>query len=902
MKKTKLLTLILSGILSYTSVTPVMASGIQNVGSVSVQETSVFGFKDINEYDWYYNAVQSLAEKGIMTGLNSEEFGPQEIASRAEFATILYRMENQPSVNYHSVFSDVADGQYYSKAVVWANQEGIIKGYGNGKFGPSDQMTREQLVTMMHRYAMYKNYDMEEGDFSEFPDRENVTDFAKEAMSWSVAVGLIKGDQGKLNPQGSLNRAVTATVVERFLEAYVEEKVYTVKQDGTGNFRTIQEAVNKVQPGETVEVYGGIYREEVVLPQGGTDEEHRITIKAAEGEEVTITGAEIVPGSSWVYDESTQIYELKLEREFFGLNAESEYFNPFAERWMSKGSRYTDYFTCGCVYINDQPMAQQWSVNDVVAKENSWYAVVDETTGETTIYANFGGEDPRNEKNIVEVNKRMQCITAAWNQGYITVDGFEVMKGCGPKTIDFWMTTAEAMYGAIATNGGYHWIIENCEVTQCRGVAIDFGSGSCKQENKYGGEPEKYGYHIIRYCNVHDNGTNGMMAYRGAYTEIHNNVLANNNALNTGLLSEAYIKDVSGGWGINIHDNYLYSDQEWSARPIWLDSECDGSIVSNNIIYDANNGFTYVDLECNAGWLLVSNNILVGTGWGTVLNSHAYLVNNLILDAPSTNVRWGGNSSTAMPGAEGYDGYSRAMRIMEPGTLHVIGEEETSRFETYNRFNKLMGNIFLGQGPVSAKKSGEALQECTESEYQGVYTQVYLNPDQETNKDYSGGCWKDPVANEKYKGKLAWIPVAGEETLGLATQYYGNECDYNLYCAGAQGIDEQYATARGYLADQNSVVTSGGSYQISGDADFFKLTLVVDSSMQEMEVPVFTGEYLGAATCYQQEGYNFLAPDVNVDFFGNSRGSTTTIAGPFAELKTGTNTFELWSEDKLKAE
>lgn len=107
------------------------------------------------------------------------------------------------------------------------------------------------------------------------------------------------------------------------------------------------------------------------------------------------------------------------------------------------------------------------------------------------------------------------------------------------------------------------------------GVAIDFGCGSAKQEIKYGGEPKLYGYHIIRNNHVHDNGTNGIMAYRGAYTEISWNKLVNNNTLNTGLLSEAYIKNVSGGWGINIHDNYLYSDQDWSTFPLWLDSECD---------------------------------------------------------------------------------------------------------------------------------------------------------------------------------------------------------------------------------------------------------------------------------------------------------------------------------------
>lgn len=554
-------------------------------------------------------------------------------------------------------------------------------------------------------------------------------------------------------------------------------------------------------------------------------------------------------------------------------------------------------------------MDQKWSLADVAADADTWYAVVDSDTGYTTIYANFGGEDPTDNGNDVEINSRMQCITAKWNQGYITIDGFTIMRGCGPKTIDFWMTTAEAMYGAIATNGGYYWIMENCDVTQCRGVAIDFGNGSGKQEMKHEGEPgmkafgepELYGYHIIRNNNVHDNGTNGMMAYRGAYTEIYNNSLSNNNALNTGLLSEAYIKDVSGGWGINIHDNYLYSDQAWSARPIWLDCECDGSIVSNNIIYDANAGFTYIDLECNAGWLMVSNNVLIGVGWGTTLESHAYFVNNLFLNTPTSNRTWNSNGSTAMAGAEGYDGYSRAMRIAEPGTLNMIGAKDTSRFETYNRYNKLIGNIFFDNGPVAASSGGNVLSECAPKDFIGVYTEAYLNPDTSSNKDYSGGCWKDSAMNDLYKGIMAWIPVESDSSLGTATKLYGNECDYNVYYGGAEKINQQYATARSYEADANSIEVDGGSYTIDGDAESISITLTVDSSVTDVEAPAITGSYLGAASCYQQEGYEWYSPDVDTDFFGNERDSANTVVGPFADLKTGINTYKLWPAEGKQA-
>ena len=671
-------------------------------------------------------------------------------------------------------------------------------------------------------------------------------------------------------------------------------------RDGSGDYTTLQEAADAVQPGQTILVKAGVYREEVVFPQGGTSEESRIVLKAAEGEDVVVTGSDIIDGSQWIYDEAQSVYSLTLPKDYFGMNAEGEYFNPFAVNWMSKGSQYENFFSCGCVYINDVIMSQQWTLEDAAANAYTWYATVDETTGETVIYANFGDLDPASDENTVEINNRMQCITAKWNQGYITIDGLTVKHGCGPKTIDFWMTTAEAMYGAIATNGGHHWIIENCNVTECRGVAIDFGNGSGKQEIKYGGEPELYGYHTIRYCNVSNNGTNGMMAYRGPYTEIYGCTLANNNTLNTGMLSEAYIKDVSGGWGIKIHDNYFYTDSEGTARPIWLDCECEGSEITNNIICDMNNGFSYVDLECNAGWLLIANNVFVSTGWGQVLESHSYLVNNLyLMNGQETDTAWNTDASTAMPGAEGFDGYSRAMRITEPGTLNMIGKEDTSRFETYNRFNKLLGNVFFDYGVTAAKDYdyGETTVKAESSEnFNGIYTEVSLSTDPDANKDYSGGCWKNEEMDALYKGILAWLPVEGDDTFGTGTMVYGNECDYNVYYGGAQSINEQYSDE--YIADEHSITSEGGSYTIEATPDSFKLTLNVDDSVRTVNAPHMTGEYLGAATLYEQVGIEFMAPDVDADFFGNSRDAENTVAGPFADLESGENVYTLWPQEE----
>ena len=147
-----------------------------------------------------------------------------------------------------------------------------------------------------------------------------------------------------------------------------------------------------------------------------------------------------------------------------------------------------------------------------------------------------------------------------------------------------------------------------------------------------------------------------------------------------------------------------------------------------------------------------------------------------------------------------------------------------------------------------------------------------------------------------YKGILAWLPVEGDDTLGTGTMVYGNECDYNVYYGGAQSINEQYSDE--YTADEHSITSEGGSYTIEATPDSFKLTLNVDDSVRTVNAPHMTGEYLGAATLYEQVGIEFMAPDVDADFFGNSRDAENTVAGPFADLESGENVYTLWPQEE----
>ena len=179
-------------------------------------------FVDVAEGDWYYDAVTDVYDAGLMTGIDETHFAPNQKLARAQFALILYRLNNSPKVDGKSPFKDVADGDWYTDAVIWANKKGIITGYTDtGLFGPGDDITREQLVVMMYRYQKsISDVKAESVDLSDFKDGAKVSAFAKEAMEWAVGTGVISGkDNGTvLDPQGTATRAECATIIIRMLD------------------------------------------------------------------------------------------------------------------------------------------------------------------------------------------------------------------------------------------------------------------------------------------------------------------------------------------------------------------------------------------------------------------------------------------------------------------------------------------------------------------------------------------------------------------------------------------------------------------------------------------------------------------------------------------------------------
>ena len=190
-----------------------------------IESSPKLPFTDVEKGIWFYDAVKYNYENKIMTGLTDESFGPYEKLARAQFAVILYRMNEEPEIEYSERFPDIADNTWYTNAILWSAQNQIVTGYTDtGLFGPADNITREQMAVMMYRYAVnFKGQDAENlVDLDQFKDASAVSSFAKEAMQWAVGNGIITGkDNGtRLDPQASASRAECAIIIQRFIEKF----------------------------------------------------------------------------------------------------------------------------------------------------------------------------------------------------------------------------------------------------------------------------------------------------------------------------------------------------------------------------------------------------------------------------------------------------------------------------------------------------------------------------------------------------------------------------------------------------------------------------------------------------------------------------------------------------------
>ena len=185
-----------------------------------------FPFTDVVAGTWYYGAAAYAYNNGLFAGMTPTTFAPNATMTRAMLVSVLWRLAGEPAPKAPNTFVDVPDGAWYTDAVTWAAENGVVSGIGGSRFDPSGFVTREQTAEILYNYAHSKGYDVSaRADLTVFPDAGSVSGWAEKALSWANAAGLINGTvrdgQTILDPQGSASRAQVAMILMNYVEHVV---------------------------------------------------------------------------------------------------------------------------------------------------------------------------------------------------------------------------------------------------------------------------------------------------------------------------------------------------------------------------------------------------------------------------------------------------------------------------------------------------------------------------------------------------------------------------------------------------------------------------------------------------------------------------------------------------------
>jgi hypothetical protein len=281
-------------------------------------------------------------------------------------------------------------------------------------------------------------------------------------------------------------------------------------------YLTISRAAQVAQPGDTVVIHGGVYREQVMPPRGGTSEQTRIVYLAAPGESVVLKGSEHI--TSWTA-EGRGVWRAEMPDSFFGG------FNPYTTRVAGPGLATDTWQHLGEVYLDGAALTEQPTCEAVAANAGNWFA--EKVDGVTRIWANFGAADPT--RQLAEINVRATAFTPAGRGvSYITFDGLTVAQ-----TANNWASLDQEQPGAISTGDGTHWIIQHATITDAKCAAIATGRpGRDTSRNTYnrpafsdlGDDIEAVGHHLIRNNLIQRAGEAGIFGLlHGSKSEIYGN-------------------------------------------------------------------------------------------------------------------------------------------------------------------------------------------------------------------------------------------------------------------------------------------------------------------------------------------------------------------------------------------
>ena len=228
----KLIALLLAVTLICGVCLAVTGTTVQDTGTADASSTAqlltlstVFTFSDVPADTWYADAVAYVSSAGIMGGTTATTFSPDEVMTRAMLVTVLYRLAGRPAVSGTDTFADTALDGWYSDAVLWAYQKGVVSGYEIGLFGTNDPVSREQFAAILWKYAGCPT--AESG--TDYADESTIASYAAEAVDWARAYGIINGKDGSLfDPHGIATRAQTAVILMNYIQSSKELPTDTV--------------------------------------------------------------------------------------------------------------------------------------------------------------------------------------------------------------------------------------------------------------------------------------------------------------------------------------------------------------------------------------------------------------------------------------------------------------------------------------------------------------------------------------------------------------------------------------------------------------------------------------------------------------------------------------------------
>jgi len=390
---------------------------------------------------------------------------------------------------------------------------------------------------------------------------------------------------------------------------------------------TITKAESLANPGDQIVIHKGIYREAILLQKGGTSQNAKITFSAATGEDVQIKGSERF--NSWVKVGATWRAELP-ESYFKGSN-------PFT-LWITKDSMAH----LGNVYLNNKPLSEKHTIEEVGNTVESWSTI--QENGKTILVANFGKSNPN--KELTEINVRPTAFSAnSLGVNYVMLDGFEISQIASPMA-----SINGEQSGAIAVNGGTHWIIQNCSLSDCKSVAISIGQTGHAYPNANPGNPEyrdlsqdisNVGHHIIRHNHIFRCGQAGIFGLlQGTCSEISDNLIEDINANKECTMEETAGIRLVLAVDVLVQHNLI---RRVNGFGLHLGPLFQGARISRNVISDTRKSCLY--LYNNHGPALFDNNILSGPGKGTnegvrMESAEANVfVQNLFYDCGFSNIK-----------------------------------------------------------------------------------------------------------------------------------------------------------------------------------------------------------------------------------------------------------------------